>query len=419
MGFWASIPVMVLLIQGLVYYRFVKYFKQKSFYKPYHKYIILAPFVIFNVSFLLIALIFGRNFSPPDWFRYAGLYPFYIWEAATSFIGIIFLIALLIKLPFVLITFLLKLIKPLKRKIENVKQNKSVKIVDGSRRKFLRTAGVAVSAYAFAGAGYGLIRHDAYKIENKDIVINNLPPELKGLTITLISDIHAGQYMTEGDMREYADILNDLKSDVICIPGDFVNYDPNDINAFTKAFRDVKAKYGIYGTLGNHDYFVNPEYVANVIQNESPVTLLRNNFNSISINGKELIMLGVEDTRDAGGQTNKKILSYIDDTINKAKAVSPEYSSSPKILLCHKPYAFDDIAKREVDVVLAGHTHGGQVIPVKIGNFNMSFAALVSKYIDGLYTIGKTNMYVSRGLGSVGLPIRLNCPPEITKIKLV
>jgi predicted MPP superfamily phosphohydrolase len=225
--------------------------------------------------------------------------------------------------------------------------------------------------------------------------------------------------MTEGDMREYADILNDLKSDVICIPGDFVNYDPNDINAFTKAFRDVKAKYGIYGTLGNHDYFVNPEYVANVIQNESPVTLLRNNFNSISINGKELIMLGVEDTRDAGGQTNKKILSYIDDTINKAKAVSPEYSSSPKILLCHKPYAFDDIAKREVDVVLAGHTHGGQVIPVKIGNFNMSFAALVSKYIDGLYTIGKTNMYVSRGLGSVGLPIRLNCPPEITKIKLV
>ena len=419
MGFWASIPVLILLIQGLVYYRFVKYFKQKNFYKPFHKYIILIPFLLFNVSFLLVAFIFGRNFSPPDWFRYAGLYPFYIWEAATTFLGLIFLIALLIKLPFIIITFLLKLIKPLRRKIEAVKNKPAVQKADTSRRKFLRTAGVAVSAYAFAGAGYGLIRHDAYIIENKDIVINNLPQELKGLTVTLISDIHAGQYMTENDMREYADVLNDLKSDIICIPGDFINFNPDDINAFAKAFKDVKAKYGIFGTLGNHDYFVNPEYVANVLINESPVTLLRNNFNKISINGKEIIMLGVEDTRDAGGQTNKKILTYIDNTINKAKAVSPEYSSSPKILLCHKPYAFDDIATREVDVVFSGHTHGGQVIPVKIGDFNMSFAALISKYIDGLYTIGKTNMHVSRGIGTVGLPIRLNCPPEITKIKLV
>jgi len=87
--------------------------------------------------------------------------------------------------------------------------------------------------------------------------------------------------------------------------------------------------------------------------------------------------------------------------------------------LCHKPYAFDEIAKRDFDLILAGHTHGGQVVPFKYGNINISFAALVSKYIEGLYKIGKSNMYVSRGIGSVGLPIRVNCPPEITKITLL
>jgi predicted MPP superfamily phosphohydrolase len=89
------------------------------------------------------------------------------------------------------------------------------------------------------------------------------------------------------------------------------------------------------------------------------------------------------------------------------------------VLLCHKPYGFDNIAQRDVDLVLSGHTHGGQVVPVKIGSFNLSFAGLLSKYIEGHYKIGKANMYVSRGIGTVALPIRINCPPEITKITLV
>jgi predicted MPP superfamily phosphohydrolase len=72
-----------------------------------------------------------------------------------------------------------------------------------------------------------------------------------------------------------------------------------------------------------------------------------------------------------------------------------------------------------MDLVLAGHTHGGQVVPLKLGKFNLSFAGFVSKYIEGYYSIGKSNMYISRGIGTVAVPIRINCPPEITKITLV
>ncbi|MGH2575841.1 MAG: metallophosphoesterase, partial [Ignavibacteria bacterium] len=290
---------------------------------------------------------------------------------------------------------------------------------DRSRRKFLRTTAFAFSSYAFAGAGYGILKHNKYIIEHQDIKINNLPKELKGLTLTLISDIHAGQYMTEDDMKKYAEVINEMSSDIICIPGDFVNFQVEDTASVARAFRDLKAKYGVYGTLGNHDFFVNADYIARVINNESPIKLLRNGYEKLIVNGRELFIIGVDDTRDSGGKMNRIVLENIDNTISSAKTNNQSFSASPKILLCHKPYAFDDMAKREIDLVLAGHTHGGQVVPFKFGDFNMSFAAFVSKYIEGLYTIGSANMYVSRGIGTVALPIRLNCPPEITKITLV
>jgi uncharacterized protein len=419
MGFFSIVFISLFGLQALNYYCFVKYLKTTKFYKPAYRWYVLIPFILFNVVYLLIMIVFGRHFNPPQWFVIVGMMPFYVWQAATFFTGLWLLIGKLIKLPFLISTWLLKLIKPVKEWFEKIKARRTVQVVDLSRRRFLRTATFAISSYAFAGAAYGIIRHDDFKIDSKQIKIANLPPELKGLTLTLISDIHAGQYMQEDEMREYADVINGLGSDLIFIPGDFVNFQPDDSKSVAKAFRDLKAKYGIYGSLGNHDFFVNPDYVANVMNNESPVKVLRNKHDKITVNGKDLYILGVDDTRDAGIRMNEKILNFIDSTIEDAGASGTSYKDSPKILLCHKPYAFDDIAKRDLDLVLAGHTHGGQVVPFKFGDFNLSFAGFVSKYISGLYKIGKASMYVSRGIGTVGLPIRLNCPPEVTKITLV
>jgi predicted MPP superfamily phosphohydrolase len=419
MGFFLTILTILLGLQALNYYSFVRYLKTTKFYKPAYKWYALIPFILFNGTFIFIMVVFGRRFVPPDWFVITGLMPFYVWQAATFFIGLWLLAGKLIKLPFLISTWLLKLIKPVREWIEKLKTRRAVRVVDESRRKFLRTATFAVSSYAFAGAAYGIIRHDNFKIDEKQIKITNLPQELKGFTLTLISDIHAGQFMQEHEMKEYADIINGIGSDIIFIPGDFINFQIEDTRSVAKAFRDLKAKYGVYGSLGNHDFFVNPDYVADVMNNESPVKVLRNKYEKITVNGKDLYILGVDDTRDAGIRMNEVILNYIDDTIKQADDSNTNYSSSPKILLCHKPYAFDEIARRDLDLVLAGHTHGGQVVPVKFGDFNLSFAAFVSKYISGYYNIGNVNMYISRGLGTVGLPIRLNCPPEITKITLV
>jgi uncharacterized protein len=419
MGFRLFSLFPVVLLQLFVYWCFIKYLKTTKIYKPNQRYYALIPFILFNIPYIVVNFTYGRSFDPPEWIKTYYLYPFYAWMSATTLIALILLFGKIIKLPFVIPLFLLKLIKPVKMQIEKLKKKKAVQVVDISRRKFVRATTFALSSYAFIGASYGVLKHDAFKIEYKDIKIPNLPPELRGTTITLISDIHAGIYMNEREMREYADIMNNLGSDIICIPGDFVNYNPDDARSIASAFKDLKAKHGIYGTLGNHDYFVNAEEVANIISNESPVKMMRNKFETLNINGKILIVMGVDDTRDSGARTNEKVIGYLDNTINDAKKAHQDYDVIPKVLLCHKPYGFDDIAARNIELTLSGHTHGGQVVPIKMGDFNLSFAGMLSKYIEGLYTRDKSSMYISRGIGTVALPIRINCPPEITKITLV
>jgi predicted MPP superfamily phosphohydrolase len=88
------------------------------------------------------------------------------------------------------------------------------------------------------------------------------------------------------------------------------------------------------------------------------------------------------------------------------------------ILLCHRPYYFPQAAERSIDLVLSGHTHGGQVVFGQVGDAILTPAALASRYVWGEYRIGKASMYVSRGIGTVGVPIRINCPPEITLLTL-
>lgn len=405
-------------LQAFIYFQFTGYLKTTKFYKPNYRWWALVPFVLFNVPFVVIMLVWGRDFAPPEWFMYIGVYPFNVWQGATFFLALWLLVGKIIKLPFQIPIWILKIFRPLREKIKALKSKKPVREVDLARRKFVRYTTMGISAYAFTGAAYGIVKHDSYEITYKDVVIENLPVELKGTTITMISDIHAGPYMNEKEMREYADVINSLGSDIICIPGDFVNYEVKDVHPLTRAFRDLKAKHGIYGSLGNHDFFVDPDYVANAILNESPVQLLRNQHHVINIKGKDLYLLGIDDTISSGASM-PEVLKYYGDMDVILKTNDPNYIKSPKVLLCHKPYGFDILATRQPDLVLSGHTHGGQVVPFKMGNINISFASTVSKYIDGLYKIGKSNMYVSRGIGSVGLPIRINCPPEITVLKLV
>ncbi len=409
-------------LQFLVYRTFRNFIIEKSGNNSKHKLFAVIPFVLFNLPFIyIIANGFSTKNIPPDIFKYVFL-PFYIFQGAVIFIGLYLLIGKLIKAPFTIPLWIMKKFEWFKTKYDAFTEKKPVQNFDRSRRAFVRSSAALVSGYAFVGATAGVMGSDDFEVTDMPLKINNLPSELDGTTITLISDIHSGPYMKENLMAKYVEAINNIGSDLVLIPGDLTNSNTSEALTFANAFKRIEAKHGVYASLGNHDYFSDANYITNVITNESPVKILRNSSSLISIKGKDLLVMGSEDTRQSGGNLDPVLMGHFEKTLKNTEEAmlkaGKDFSSIPKILLFHKPYFFDQMSDKGVDLMLCGHTHGGQVVLARFGDVNLSFAGAVSKYISGLYENGSSKMYVSRGIGNVALPIRFNCSPEITKITL-
>ncbi|MDZ4713038.1 MAG: metallophosphoesterase [bacterium] len=421
--FFTIVFLVLFGLQFLVFRTFRNFIKTNFSGSKILKFISIYPFIIFNLP-LVYVLLFRRSAGdiPPLLYDLIFL-PFYIFQGATIFIGLYLLIGKIIKTPFLLGYWILNKFKAVKQSFKNFFSKPKVKKFDNSRRIFLRTSAGLVSSYAFIGSTFGVLGSNDFDVSKIDIKIDNLPEELKGTTISLFCDVHSGPYMKEDLMKEYVNAINELKSDIICIPGDLTNSVQAEAIPFAKAFRDLKASKGIFASLGNHDYFSNAEYISQVISNETPIQLLRNNSEIIQINGKNLCIMGSEDTRQSNAAPDSVLMGYLDKTVEVARQKLIEknlnYDEVTKIALFHKPYFLEMMKDKDLQLVLSGHTHGGQVVLANFGNVNISFAGAVSKYISGLYQAGGTKMYISRGIGSVGLPIRMNCPPEITKITLI
>ncbi len=386
------------------------------------KVVTILPFIILNIPY--IYLVTNRmDFSTvPRWIYNLYIIPFFIFQAGVIFLGLLMLALKLIKLPVFLFYYLTNKFRYFKQKYSKVKENRDFKKFDESRRKFIRAGGVLLTGYTFTSATIGVIKKDEYAVTEKDIFISNLPAELQGLKILLISDIHSGPYMGEEQMKEYVDVLNSYNADLILIPGDLTNSQRDEVYPFTKAFRNLKAKYGVYATLGNHDYFHDAEYVAKAVLGETPIKLMRNENKILEINNQKLLLMGMEDTRTSGANFDPVVFKYFDKTVADAKenlrVNNLAFESVPKILMYHKPYFFNDFSKEKIDLTVSGHTHGGQIVFAKLGSLNLSIASFVSNFLEGLYKNGNSNMYITRGIGTVGLPLRLNCRPEITILTL-
>ncbi|MBS1495188.1 MAG: metallophosphoesterase [Bacteroidetes bacterium] len=419
------------LIQSFAFWSFRKFgnsnpyfpfFKNDNSRKKFWKIITIVPFVILNIPYVYLVTNRMDFSSLPKWLYNLFIVPFFIFQAAIIFLGLLMLAIKLIKLPVFLFYYLTNKFRYFKQKYSKVKENREYKKFDESRRKFIRAGGILLTGYTFTSATIGVLKKDEFAVTNQNIYIENLPAELAGLRILLISDIHSGPYMNESQMKNYTDILNSYNADLILIPGDLTNSERTEVYPFTKAFKDLKAKYGVYATLGNHDYFHDADYVAKAVLNETPIKLMRNENTILEINNKKLLLMGMEDTRVSGANYDPVIYKYFDKTVTDAKEIMKQnnlsFESIPKILMYHKPYFFNDFSKEKIDLTVSGHTHGGQIVFAKLGNFNLSIAAAVSSFVEGLYKNENSNMYVSRGIGTVGLPLRLNCRPEITILTL-
>jgi uncharacterized protein len=368
-------------------------------------------YLLFAFSNLLMIGVIATQPRPTNlsaWAIYTIVYPFLLWHSATFIIALVLLAGALLKLPFKLIWRGLSKIRAMRPRIQSIREHPRTQAFDASRRVFLRRSVYGLTAASFGGTAYGmLIGRNACEMNEREIRIAGLPPQFSGFTIGLVTDVHSSLYMQKRDMDEYVLRMNDLGADIVVVAGDLVNGNVDEVHPFAEAFSRLKAPMGVFGVLGNHDYYTRqPDKIARVAT-DAGVKMLRNQSLVLKKDGSGIIIAGMDDAGSSQVAAQKMDAALKNDS-----------GPLPTILVSHRPYFLEEAAERNVGLVLSGHTHGGQVVFGRLGGTTMTPAALYSPYVWGLYRKKQTQMYVSRGIGTVGVPIRINCPPELTRIVL-
>jgi hypothetical protein len=248
---------------------------------------------------------------------------------------------------------------------------------------------------------------DLCEVNEREVRIKGLPQVLSGFAIGLVTDVHSSMYMQKDEMDEYVHRMNGMRVDLFVVGGDLVDTRVAEVYPFAEAFSRLEAPLGVYGVLGNRDHFTGqPDLIAR-IATEAGVRILRDETVVIKKNGSSFRLAGVDDaeTHVAAGEKMDVAL----ETGNRQQ---------PTVLLCHRPTYLTEAAAREVDLMLSGHTHGGQVVFARMGRITITPRHMRAPYVWGMYQKKQTQMYVSRGIGTAGIPIRINCPPELTRIVL-
>jgi uncharacterized protein len=273
-----------------------------------------------------------------------------------------------------------------------------------TRREFLRVSFGAVALSPAGVCAYGaVIGKEHYEIVERSVTLRRLSPRLKGLRIVQLTDIHVGNFMKQAKLEWYVRAVNDLHPDIVALTGDFIGSSAHFIPACAAALEKLDARHGVFACLGNHDYWVGAQRVMEALE-AAGVEVLRNEARTLSWNGAQLNIAGVDDPW-RGRPDFDQALSMTD-------------SNAPTIMLCHQPDLFSAVVQRRIDLTLAGHYHGGQ-IKLQFLGMTVSPAHLISRFVEGLYSQGDSLLYVSRGIGITGPPVRLNASPEITLVHLV
>ena len=243
------------------------------------------------------------------------------------------------------------------------------------------------------------------QIEKINIEIENLPEEFEGMKIVHLTDFHSKDF---GEREERTiEIIKNLNPDFVFITGDFIDHSTKDLDSCQEFWRELSSQYQgkTFGVLGNHEHWIKSPNIAAIkkLLEENGISILNNENRKIFQGDKYIYLLGVDDPD-----------SEKDDL---PKAMINTEENIPKILLAHSPDIIDNLQGEKVDLILVGHTHGGQVVIPFVQPF-WTPTKNRGKYASGLFRVNDTNLYVNRGIGMASLQVRFNCSPEITVIEL-
>jgi len=299
----------------------------------------------------------------------------------------------------------------------------SAEPVNQSRRNFFRYASYLAGSLPIVAAAYGFATGRLkYRVERVEVPIANLPKELDGFKIAQLSDIHIGDFMPREEVRRAVNMANALNPDLAVVTGDFISNEFDPLGDCIAELSKLRAPLGTWGCNGNHEIYADAEGAAQQLFQQHGMKLLRQENVQLDWRGTKLNLIGVDYQRDhmTRGPAGT-MLQGVEPLISR---------EHPNILLSHNPNSFHRAAEMGIELSLAGHTHGGQ-IKVEIVDHSFSPARLITDFVAGLYHLPmgkngsgengngkKAALYVNRGLGTFGVPVRIGVLPEITLLTL-
>ncbi len=270
-------------------------------------------------------------------------------------------------------------------------------------REIFTLAGAAAGAAASLAALFGALGPP--QLREVEVRLPALPSGARGLTIVQLSDLHIGPTLGRPFLERIVRRVNALEPDLVAITGDLVDGPVERLGEAIEPLRELRARHGVYFVPGNHDHYAGlPGWLRRL--GELGVEVLQNRWTLVragSAGEAEIVLAGVDDPAARWLGTGGPDLE---------RALSGRPEGRPVVLLAHQPGQFDRAAGLGVALQLSGHTHGGQIFPFHL------LVHLFQPYVAGLYRKDRSQLYVSRGTGFWGPPLRLGAPAEITRLVL-
>jgi predicted MPP superfamily phosphohydrolase len=275
---------------------------------------------------------------------------------------------------------------------------------DSARRRLLNATGGALIAAPFAVVGYGaLIERLDFRVREVDILVPNLPDALDGLRLLHLSDIHLSAFLSEKNLARVIGSSNELRPHLALVTGDLITAAGDPLDACLRQIAGLRADAGILACMGNHEDYA---MVENLTEREGArlgIPFLRGRAVPLRFGDAVLNVAGVDYQRSSRRYLRGAERLTLPGAYN--------------LLLSHNPDVFPVAVEKGYDLTLAGHTHGGQV-NVEILHQPINAARFFTPYVYGLYRRGAAAEYVTRGIGTIGVPVRFGAPPEIALLRL-